>query len=345
MDITPMTRASLLCFSLVLGAFGCSGSGGDGDDDSGTGGKGGGTGGSAGANVTKGGTSGVGTGGTTGGSAGMSAGRGGAAGAGTGGTGGTGGSGAGMGGGATGGAGAAGKGGSAGMTSTMCTAWPTAQGAPQSVSATIEVSGVYDGGMKRFVGSGELGTSGQGEDQDPLFELSHGSTLRNVIIGSPAADGIHCSGNCTLENVWWEDVGEDAATFRGSAPSLQMVVRCGGARSAMDKVFQHNGSGTLTIQDFVVQDFGKLYRSCGNCSEQFERHVNLVNVDATDGGALVGINENYDDTATFADIGTRNVDVICERYEGNDTGAEPENTGEGADGTYCRYESSDIHAL
>jgi hypothetical protein len=166
-----------------------------------------------------------------------------------------------------------------------------------------------------------------------------------VIIGSPAADGIHCSGNCTLENVWWEDVGEDAATFRGSAPSLQMVVRCGGAKGAMDKVFQHNGSGTLTIQDFVVQDFGKLYRSCGNCPEQYARHVNLVNVDATNGGALVGINENYDDTATFTDIGTRNVDVICERYEGNDTGAEPESTGEGPDGAYCQYESSDIHAL
>jgi hypothetical protein len=338
--MATMTRASSLGFSLILGVFACSGSGNSGDD------RAGGSGGTAGTNVAKGGTAGAGTGGsaggTTGGSAGTSAGRGGAAGSGS--SAGKGGSGAGMGGSATGGAGAAGKGGSAGMTTT-CGSWPTAQGTPQSVSATIEVSGMYDGGMKRFVGSGELGTSGQGEDQDPLFELSHGSTLRNVIIGSPAADGIHCSGNCTLENVWWEDVGEDAATFRGSAPSLQMVVRCGGARSAMDKVFQHNGSGTLTIQDFVVQDFGKLYRSCGNCSEQFERHVNFVNVDATNGQVLAGINENYDDSATFTDIGTRDVDVICERYEGNDTGAEPENTGEGADGTYCQYESSDIHTL
>jgi hypothetical protein len=36
-------------------------------------------------------------------------------------------------------------------------------------------------------------------------------------------------------------------------------------------VFQHNGGGTLTVRNFQVSDFGKLYRSCGNCKTQYKR--------------------------------------------------------------------------
>ena len=32
-------------------------------------------------------------------------------------------------------------------------------------------SGTYDGGMKRFYGSGPLGAGGQGEGQGALFEM------------------------------------------------------------------------------------------------------------------------------------------------------------------------------
>jgi hypothetical protein len=196
--------------------------------------------------------------------------------------------------------------------------------------------------MRRFYGSGPLGTSGQGEDQDPVFELAPGATLRNVIIGAPAADGIHCRGACTLENVWWQDVGEDAATFRGSSSSQQSFVRCGGARSASDKVFQHNGAGTVTISNFTVESFGKLYRSCGNCSDQYARHVVLQDIVARSGSALVGINTNYGDTADFDRITIYGSMDICQRYIGNDSGDEPDLTGSGSDSQYCRYTSSDI---
>jgi len=37
--------------------------------------------------------------------------------------------------------------------------------------------------------------------------------------------------------------------------------------AAEDKVVQHNGGGTVAIDGFCVEDFGKLYRSCGNCDE------------------------------------------------------------------------------
>jgi hypothetical protein len=58
---------------------------------------------------------------------------------------------------------------------------------------------------------------------------------------------------------------------------------------------------------------------------------------------LVGINTNYNDTATLTHItlcgsGT----TVCEKYTGNSTGAEPTAIGSGPDGTNCIYASSDI---
>ncbi len=222
--------------------------------------------------------------------------------------------------------------------------WPTPQGADQLVTASIAVSGTYDGGMKRYVGSGPLGSGGQNEDQDPIFSLANGATLKNVILGNPAADGIHCAGTCILQNVWWEDVGEDAATFRGSSQSLTYLVDGGGARHASDKIFQHNGAGTLTIRNFQAQDFGKLVRSCGNCSTQYQRDIIIQNVTLTDGDTVAGVNTNYGDTARFTQviIVSDSSMAICDRFTGNNTGAEPTKTGSGADGVYCIYTPSDI---
>ncbi|SDM30563.1 Pectate lyase [Streptomyces sp. cf386] len=230
--------------------------------------------------------------------------------------------------------------------STAFAAWPTPT-TDRPVTATIEVSGSYDGGLKRFRGSGALGGDGQDEDQDPLFELADGATLKNVVLGAPAADGVHCLGSCTLRNVWWEDVGEDAATFKGASAAATYRVLGGGARHADDKVFQHNGAGTVTITDFQVADFGKLYRSCGNCGTQYRRHVVISGVQVTGpGNAIAGINANYGDTATLSGVtitGDSGRDItVCDRFQGNDSGDEPSETGSGPDGTHCRYSTSDV---
>jgi hypothetical protein len=37
------------------------------------------------------------------------------------------------------------------------------------------------------------------------------------------------------------------------------------------------GEGWLYIDGFYANKFGKFYRSCGNCSQQFQRHVNITN--------------------------------------------------------------------
>src|SRR6188508_3295123 len=107
-----------------------------------------------------------------------------------------------------------------------------------------------------------------------MFQIANGGTLQNVIIGNPAADGVHCAGTCTLKNVWWEDVGEDAATSTGSSSSQVMTIDGGGARHA-----------------------------CGNCKTQYPRHAVIRNVSVTlPGGVLAGVNQNYGDSATFSGI-------------------------------------------
>ncbi|MEU8267043.1 pectate lyase [Sphaerisporangium sp. NPDC049002] len=224
--------------------------------------------------------------------------------------------------------------------------WPSANG-QQAVSSTISVSGTLDGGLKRYYATGNMGDGGQSESQLPIFELANGAVLKNVIIGAPAADGVHCLGTCTLQNVWWEDVGEDAATFMGTSSSQTMTIDGGGARSATDKVFQHNGPGTMYIRNFQVSDFGKLYRACGNCTNSYKRDVVISNVTATSPGkSLAGINTNWGDTARFSNITIVNDSskkiVICEKYKGVPKGSEPTKIGSGADGTNCLYSSSDI---
>lgn len=224
--------------------------------------------------------------------------------------------------------------------------WPTPNGS-QAVSQTIPVSGTKDYGMKRLYGTGALGGDGQGEGQAPILELADGAVLKNVVLGKPAADGIHCKGSCTLQNVWWEDVGEDAATFKGKSASATYTVTGGGAKEAGDKVFQFNGAGTLNISNFAVKNFGTFVRSCGNCSTQYKRTINLNTIEVNwKGGRIAGINTNYGDSATLRKItiigdSSRKI-VPCQKYIGNDDGDEPTTNGSGPDSTHCKYASSDV---
>ncbi|GIE94427.1 pectate lyase [Paractinoplanes rishiriensis] len=208
------------------------------------------------------------------------------------------------------------------------------------VTATIEVTGTFDGEGNIFVGGGDLGDGGQDEGQDALFELADGATLENVTLGAPAADGVHCQGSCTLRNVNWQDVGEDAATFRGT--NATVLIDGGSAASGTDKVFQDNrgAGGSVTIRNFAVSDFGKLYRSCGNCSTQAARTATLENITATGpGDVLAGVNANLGDRITITGVtlsGDGAEDIgICDIFEGNDTGDEPTKIGDEPDGVAC----------
>jgi hypothetical protein len=232
---------------------------------------------------------------------------------------------------------------------TPLVAWPKPNG-EVAMDQTKRVYDHFDGKMQRFYGVDDLGTSGQEEDQFPMFRLSDGAVIENVIIGDPAADGIHCYGSCTIKNVWWERVGEDAATFRGAKDSDVMLIDGGGASGAKDKVFQNNLLGTMIIKNFYFEHFGKLYRSCGNCSRQAGRTVILENITAVvskKSSCLVGINENYGDIAIFKGINQiyaaeKPKVPACQKFIGNAKGLEPKKSGVGADGKYCFYDDSSL---
>jgi pectate lyase len=226
-----------------------------------------------------------------------------------------------------------------GGTGGPTTTWPTSRG-NVSISGTQNVSGVFDGGMKTYCC---IGDGGQGESQDPMFELANGATLQNVILGGPAGDGVHCLGTCTLRNVWWNDIGEDAATFLQTNGGTSYVIG-GGARSGSDKTFQHNGNGTVNISGFYLKGSGKLYRGCGNCTNSYQRHVVIDNVILDDVDYVAGINSNWGDTATITRVTVYNGSSIhvCAKYKGVAKGSEPTYLGDGWNDTNCRVSQSDI---
>jgi hypothetical protein len=218
-------------------------------------------------------------------------------------------------------------------------AWPSSAGSV-SISGTVNVSGTFDGGMKTYCC---IGDGSQNESQDPMFKIANGGTLQNVILGSPAGDGVHCEGTCTIRNVWWNDIGEDAATFKGTGNGTSYVIG-GGARSGSDKTFQHNGNGTVSISGFYLSGSGKLYRGCGNCTSSYERHVKIDNVLLNDIDMVAGINSNWGDTATITRVTISNSSsvVVCGKYKGVAKGSEPSYLGEGWNDSNCKVNRSDI---
>jgi pectate lyase len=144
------------------------------------------------------------------------------------------------------------------------------------------------------------------EGQLTVFEVEDGVTVKNLIIagGIAGGNGIVCKGSCTLDHVYWEDVCEDAAT--NSKDGATMVLDHVIALHASDKMFQHNAKGgsRTIVKNSYVADFGKLWRSCGDCQANGgPRHLELSNV-RVDGikSCVAGANQNYGDTVTVRDL-------------------------------------------
>lgn len=129
-------------------------------------------------------------------------------------------------------------------------------------------------------------------EADTVFVLEDGATLKNVIIGADQKEGVYCLGSCNLEFVWFEKVCEDAISIKGSGTAN---IIGGGAYGADDKVIQHNGCGHVNVINFYANDYGKVYRSCGNCKGNCARTVHMEGVTAIGGGELMGINTNMGD--------------------------------------------------
>ncbi|EAW15258.1 pectate lyase [Aspergillus clavatus NRRL 1] len=204
-----------------------------------------------------------------------------------------------------------------------------------TLRSTQYVKGTFDGGMKTYGRGVECTGQKEGGEKDAVFVVEEGGILKNVIIGADQIKGVYCKGSCTIQNVWWKDVCEDALSLKGSGSGTYKIIG-GGAQNADDKVIQHNSGGTVMIQGFTVSNFGKLYRSCGNCSKQYKRSVQISGVKAYNGKTLVGINSNYGDTASI-DACASSVKDICVEYEGtNNNGKEPKKKSSGPSKA-CEY--------
>jgi hypothetical protein len=224
--------------------------------------------------------------------------------------------------------------------------WPASTGTVKySAPYTVKKGTVFDGKMKTYERS-NIKCGGQSESgkSTAVFLVESGATLKNAIIGKNQMEGVHCEqSGCTIQNVWWDDVCEDALSIKGGSASSVSKVIGGGARYADDKVIQHNGLGTVQIEGFYAQDFGKLYRSCGTCGNK-QRKVSLTNVYAVNPKvSIVTVNKNYNDQATLSNIkikGSKSKPV-CQWSQASSSG-EPKMVGSGPSGSLCKYSTSTI---
>jgi pectate lyase C len=140
------------------------------------------------------------------------------------------------------------------------------------VNATIIVGAgqTYDGQCQRYVAGPAVGDGSQSESQLPVFRVEQGATLKNVVLGAPAADGIHVHGSATLTNIVWEDIGEDAMTIKESG---EVTLNGGAAYNSADKVFQINAASTFRVSNFTADTAGKFIRQNGNTTFHVDVYV------------------------------------------------------------------------
>lgn len=183
-----------------------------------------------------------------------------------------------------------------------------------------------------------LSCASDSESQPAVLTLNN-ATVKNVVISATGgSDGIHCTGGtCTLVNVTWKEVCEDAASV--IADKASMVISGGSAINTAttnnakggkpDKFFQiNNANTTLTIKDnftaqIVAGDIsgrvGKLARSCGDCTTNLgPRTIKVDNVNVKGSiGSIVGVNSSYKDKSGKVISGRFDVATITNlRVEG-----------------------------
>ncbi|WP_309242021.1 pectate lyase [Paenibacillus sp. S150] len=156
--------------------------------------------------------------------------------------------------------------------------WTLVKVSPSSttVNSTIVVGAgeVYDGQGRTFIAGSSLGDGSQAEGQKPVFRLENGATLKNVVLGSPAADGIHTYGDAYLANIVWTDIGEDALTIKAAGT---VTLNGGAAYDGSDKIFQINAASTFNVYNFVARNAGKFIRQLGGST--FTTHVFIDSCD------------------------------------------------------------------
>jgi len=228
-------------------------------------------------------------------------------------------------------------------------AWPAAKGSTVTISGTKSVTD-YDGGGALHEGTLNDCTTGDQSSTKPIIEVADGGSVKNVIFGKNIGDGIHCLGSCTIDNVWYPYICDDAITInKDGTASKASTISNSGFKGARDKIIQHNGGdSTLTITNVYAEVGGKLYRSCGSgggCTTSAKHTVTISNVIAIAVDQVAGVSEN--DQATLSNICAFRTPTLCNTYQvnsDNDSTKGANGTGEGPSPN-CSYQGSDTHAL
>ncbi|KAF5962236.1 pectate lyase [Fusarium bulbicola] len=163
----------------------------------------------------------------------------------------------------------------------------------------------YNGGLPKHTGTKTLGS--------PQY-IKKGQTFDAGWVKYDR--GVKCTGQAEGGEKDTVFVLEDGAKLRNGGGTANIIG--GGAYKAADKIIQHNGCGHVNIINFYANDYGKVYRSCGNCKGNCRRSVRMEGTTAVNGGELMGINTNLGDKATCSN--NCYPKVQCQGYNGCDKG-------------------------
>jgi pectate lyase C len=153
------------------------------------------------------------------------------------------------------------------------------QAATVTITSTIVIAAgaTYNGNGNTIKAVG-MGDGGQGESQSPFFRLNANSWLKNVKLAAPGVDGCHFSGNGTMNEVTWQDIGEDAMTEKSAG---NCWVSGGAAYNGADKCGQVNAAGWLTLYYFYSQNVGKVIRQNGGTTYKCQFYYDHSNHNTT----------------------------------------------------------------
>jgi len=180
-------------------------------------------------------------------------------------------------------------------------------GTQTTVNETIRVtSGTYDGGCRRFQAGSGLGDGSQSEGQDPVFRVENGATLRNVVIGTNGADGIHTYNGATLDNIYWMDVGEDAMTIKSSGTTNVRNIE---GYNADDKFFQVNAASTLNVSNCIIHNAGKALRQNGGTTFRVVVSFDRCDLNSLDEGVFR--TDSSSSTARLTNSRLHDAGTIC----------------------------------
>ncbi|EMF13993.1 polysaccharide lyase family 3 protein, partial [Sphaerulina musiva SO2202] len=186
-----------------------------------------------------------------------------------------------------------------------------------ALSAPKMIKGANDFKMWEFDRGVNCDPSKEYDDSASTFILEDGASISNVIFGTKQISGVFCLGSCTLTNVWFRSVCDEAVQVYGKGNAL---IVGGGANNAPNKFVQHDGSGTVTIRGGEYYGISHLYRSCGNCpnnKEHSPRQVIIQNNKIHNvKNDVAGINPNFGDTAQIENNCGENIASICQPYTG-----------------------------